>query len=99
MFYYLFVLFNYGFVQQSEYESAKGKYPNYVLFNLEKYWDTIAVCNSSHKGWSIHFYDKGVHKYGNILAITDFLDDFPCFNNIYLRFSWTYLESSKEAIA
>lgn len=73
-------------------EKGRGTYKNRVFFNLERYWDSLKVCNNPHKGWCIHYYDNGLSRYGNRLKATDSLSDFPGLNDIYLRLAWAYLE-------
>jgi len=73
-------------------EEGRGTYKNRVFFNLERYWDSIAVCDNPHKGWCIHYYDNTIRNYGNRLAPDDSLHDFPGLNDIYLRLAWSYLE-------
>ena len=73
-------------------EEGRGTYKNRTFFNLERYWDSVKVCNNPHKGWSIHYYDNGIDNYGNRMAPDDSLADFPCLNDIYLRLAWSYLE-------
>jgi hypothetical protein len=76
----------------TEPEAGEGTYKNRVFFNLEKYWDSTRVCNNPHKGWCIHYYDNSISNYGNHLAPSDSLPDFPGLNDIYLRLAWSYLE-------
>ncbi|HMF72136.1 MAG TPA: DUF4832 domain-containing protein [Flavitalea sp.] len=73
-------------------ELGQGTYKNRTFFNLERYWDSNRVCNNPHKGWCIHYYDNGITNYGNRMAATDSLPDFPGLNDIYLRLAWSYLE-------
>ncbi len=73
-------------------EEGRGTYKNRVFFNLERYWDSITVCNNPHKGWCVHYYDNTIRNYGNRLAPDDSLHDFPGLNDIYLRLAWSYLE-------
>jgi hypothetical protein len=90
-FFMLFISYT-AAAQNGEYTPAKGEFPNRVFFNLEKYWDSSKPCNNPHKGWSLHYYDNAINKYGNRLQPTDSLNDFPCLNDIYLRLAWAYLE-------
>jgi len=73
-------------------EFGQGTYKNRTFFNLERYWDSTRVCNNPHKGWCIHYYDNGITNYGNRMAASDSLPDFPGLNDIYLRLAWSYLE-------
>jgi hypothetical protein len=73
-------------------EEGRGTYKNRTFFNLERYWDSIRVCNNPHKGWCIHYYDNGIKEYGNRMAKADSLPGFPGLNDIYLRLAWSYLE-------
>ncbi|NJK85582.1 MAG: hypothetical protein HC906_06090 [Bacteroidales bacterium] len=50
------------------------------------------VCENPHKGWYIHYFDNGIHAYGNKLAKDDYLEDFPGLDHVYLRLAWSYLE-------
>ena len=73
-------------------EDGRGTYKNRTFFNLERYWDSLKVCNNPHKGWCIHYYDNGIGNYGNRMAANDSLPDFPGLNDIYLRLAWSFLE-------
>ena len=73
-------------------EEGKGTYKNRTFFNLERYWDSVKVCNNPHKGWCIHYYDNGIKNYGNRMSSKDSLPGFPCLNDIYLRLAWSFLE-------
>lgn len=46
-------------------------------------------------GWCHFHYDNGVSQYGDKLAPSDTLDDFPGLSVVYLRLAWAYLEPAQ----
>ena len=56
------------------------------------YWDNQTPLANPHKGWYLHYYDNGITCYFDAENPDDYLLDFPCFNHIYLRLGWCYLE-------
>ncbi|WNR42911.1 DUF4832 domain-containing protein [Paenibacillus roseipurpureus] len=60
--------------------------------DLRPYADEQKVCSNPGKGWYVHYFDNGLHKYGSSLAADDYLEDFPGLDHIYLRLAWCYLE-------
>ena len=56
------------------------------------YWDNQTPLANPHKGWYLHYYDNCITCYFDKDNLEDTLDDFPCFNHIYLRLGWCYLE-------
>jgi len=56
------------------------------------FWDNTTPLDNPHKGWYLHYYDNGLTQYFDAENPDDFLLDFPCFNHIYLRLGWCYLE-------
>ena len=55
-------------------------------------WDNKTPLANPHKGWYLHYYDNGLGCYQDKLDRDDYLLDFPCFNHVYLRCGWCYLE-------
>jgi len=56
------------------------------------FWDNKTPLDNPHKGWYLHYYDNGITKYFDAENPEDYLMDFPCFNHVYLRLGWCYLE-------
>jgi len=56
------------------------------------FWDNQTPLNNPHKGWYLHYYDNGITAYFDKENPDDYLLDFPCFNHVYLRLGWNYLE-------
>ena len=56
------------------------------------FWDNQTLLDNPHKGWYLHYYDNGMEKYHDTENPEDYLLDFPCFNHVYLRLGWCYLE-------
>jgi len=56
------------------------------------FWDNTTPLDNPHKGWYLHYYDNGIEKYFDKENPDDYLLDFPCFNHVYLRLGWNYLE-------
>ena len=56
------------------------------------FWDNQTFLDNPHKGWYLHYFDNGIDRYFDPENPEDFLHDFPCFNHIYLRLGWCYLE-------
>nr|MDD6336282.1 DUF4832 domain-containing protein [bacterium] len=55
-------------------------------------WDNRTPLENPHKGWYLHYYDNGLKVYFDREHPDDYLQDFPCFNHVYLRMGWCYLE-------
>lgn len=55
-------------------------------------WDNRTPLDNPHKGWYLHYFDNCITKYFDPENPNDYLEDFPCFNHIYLRLAWSYLE-------
>ncbi|MCL2528616.1 MAG: DUF4832 domain-containing protein [Defluviitaleaceae bacterium] len=66
--------------------------PNWRRIPLWGLYDNRTPKNNPHKGWYLHYYDNGLHRYHDTKNLNDYLLDFPNFNHIYLRLAWSYLE-------
>jgi len=66
--------------------------PGYRRIPLWGNWDNQTPLANPHKGWYLHYFDNCIVKYLDHEHPDDYLEDFPCFNHIYLRLAWSYLE-------
>jgi hypothetical protein len=76
-------------VKEIEYWNSYASGPDVVAAVLDEVDDVLI---NPGKGWTIHYYDDTIERYGSRLAPDDNLEDFPGFTTCYLRLAWNYLE-------
>lgn len=76
-------------VKEIEYWNSYASVPGVVAVVLDEVDDVLI---NPGKGWTIHYYDNTIERYGSRLAPDDNLGDFPGFTTCYLRLAWNYLE-------
>jgi hypothetical protein len=59
--------------------------------------DDLTVLKNPRKGWYWHYVDNGFARkeYRDAIPESDFLEDFPGLNHLYLRFDWSDVEKEK----